>query len=90
MAGAGNVCLGNMTIAQALPAAFPEFMSIIRKPVSGIAPHVTNISFIAEAEPPGVGPPAMTYILPLTVAAPSPWRAVGMGRSARQSLVLGS
>jgi hypothetical protein len=89
MAGAGNVCLGNMTIAQALPAAFPEFMSIIRKPVSGIAPHGTNISFTAEAEPPGVGPPTMTYIL-LTVAAPSPWRAVGMGRSARQSLVLGS
>jgi hypothetical protein len=82
MAGAGNVCFGNMTIAQALPAAFPEFMSIIRKPVSGIAPHGTNISFTAEAEPPD--------ILPLTVAAPSPWRAVGMGRSARQSLVLRS
>jgi hypothetical protein len=55
-----------------------------------VAAHGTKISFTGEVEPPGVGPPAMTYILPSTVAAPSPWRAVGMRRSARQSSVLGS
>jgi hypothetical protein len=42
-------------IAEAPPAAFPEFTNAIRKPVSGIALHGTNISFTAEAEPPGVG-----------------------------------
>src|SRR6266566_4574510 len=34
--------------------------------------HGTKISLTGEAESPGVGPPAMTYILPSTVAAPSP------------------
>ena len=38
-----------------------------------------KISFAAENDPPGLGPPAITYIFPATTALPSPWRAVGIG-----------
>ena len=38
-----------------------------------------KISFAAENDPPGRGPPAITYIFLATTALPSPWRAVGIG-----------
>jgi hypothetical protein len=38
-----------------------------------------NTSFRLLKEPPGVGPPLMTWIRPSTTADPSPWRPVGIG-----------
>ena len=49
-----------------------------------------KISFAADAEAPGVGPPEMTYSLPPTTAAPRPCRAVGMRAWLLQPLLFAS
>jgi hypothetical protein len=41
-------------------------------------PYGVKISFAAEYEPPGIGPPEITYMRPAWTAAPNPWRGVGM------------
>src|SRR5215211_2286317 len=61
------------------PAEPPEVAVRRQCPASVNFRHGVKISFAAENDAPGLGPPAITYIFPATTALPSPWRAVGIG-----------